>query len=296
MRQSAQLVSQRALTDMGFSKALAAGFAAGQRLCVGIDPHQFLLADWNLPDSAQGAETFGRQVVAAAAAAGVLALKPQIAFFERFGSSGYVALERIFADARAAGIPIIADVKRGDIGSTFTAYAAAWLTPGSPLEADAMTAAAYQGFGSLAGGLELAHQHDKGIFVLAATSNPEAAATQQAMRADKQTVAAAVLAAADAENAAHYAPVGRIGVVLGATVQLADYGIDTAQPLPSNSVLPILAPGFGAQGARLQDLKRLFGELSQGVIPNESRGVLAGDPAQLTARIKAKSEEIAEVM
>ncbi|MDO4241585.1 MAG: orotidine-5'-phosphate decarboxylase [Microbacteriaceae bacterium] len=281
---------------MSFAAALQAGFAAGKHLCVGIDPHTFLLEEWGLADTAAGAQEFGLRVVDAAAESGeVLALKPQVAFYERFGSAGFVALEKVFAAAREAGLPIIADAKRGDIGSTFAAYAAAWFTPGAPLEADALTAVAYQGFGSLQAGLDLMQKHGKGMFVLGATSNPEAAATQQAVCADGKTVAAAVLQEAHEFNTAHAEEnVGSVGVVLGATVKLADFGIDTSQQ--NTPILPILAPGFGAQGGQLSDAAELFGELRHGLIINESRGVLAGDPAQISKRIANRAIIIREVL
>src|SRR5690606_33428071 len=122
---------------------LRAAIEATGRLCVGIDPHATLLADWGLPDTADGLRDFGLRVVDAAAGA-VGIVKPQAAFFERHGAAGYAALETVLAAARAAGLLVIADVKRGDIGSTVDAYGAAWLTPGAALEADAMTAVAYQ--------------------------------------------------------------------------------------------------------------------------------------------------------
>ena len=156
---------------LSFGARLAAEFAAGRHLCAGIDPHAPLLADWGLGDDAAGAERMGRDLVAAAT--GVVAcVKPQIAFFERFGSAGLAALERVLSDARSAGLLVVADVKRGDIGSSFAAYADAWLAPGSPLEADAMTVAAYQGFGTLDGAFGHVRDHGKGLFVLAATNMP----------------------------------------------------------------------------------------------------------------------------
>ena len=132
-----------------------------------------MLDRWALPDSAEGAREFGLRAVAAAAGT-IGIVKPQVAFFERHGSAGYAALERVLAEARDADLLVIADAKRGDIGSTVDAYAEAWLRPGSPLEADAMTVVAYQGVGSLAGPIARAQAAGKGLFVLAATSNREA--------------------------------------------------------------------------------------------------------------------------
>jgi orotidine-5'-phosphate decarboxylase len=164
---------------LSFGGRLAAAFAADGQLCLGIDPHARLLAEWGLPDSGPGTREFGlRAVEAAAGIVGIV--KPQVAFFERHGSVGYAALEDVLAAARAAGLIVIADAKRGDVGSTVAAYGEAWLSPGSPLEADAMTISAYQGVGSIAEPIALAQAHGKGLFVLAATSNPEAVMAQTA--------------------------------------------------------------------------------------------------------------------
>lgn len=248
-------------------------------LCVGIDPHPFLLDAWGLSDSASGAREFGLAVVdAASQAAGIV--KPQVAFFERFGSAGYSALEAVISIARGAGLLVIADVKRGDIGSTVDAYAAAWLTPGSPLESDAMTSVAYQGVGSLRGPIDLARANDKGLFVLGATSNPEARATQTAQRPDGRTVAAGVVAEIDAFNPGP--GLGSIGVVIGATVDMDDYRIDRA----SLARTPILAPGFGEQGADLAEFRSVYGSVSGNVIANVGRSVLHAGPSDLVAAIR----------
>lgn len=277
-----------------FANRLGAALAAKRHLCVGIDPHGPLLADWGLPDDATGAERMGREVIAASA--GVAAcVKPQIAFFERFGSSGYVALERVLADAREAGVLVIADVKRGDIGSSFAAYADAWLTPGSPFEADAMTVAAYQGFGSLSGAFAHVREHGKGLFVLGATSNPEAREVQQAVRADGRTVAQAMVDDALAFESPLDTMVNSIGVVLGATLSLADFGIDVTLP-PSKPALPVLAPGFGHQGARIEDAGRTFGGLGWALLANESRSVLSGGARGLADRVRERSDTIATAL
>ncbi len=252
-------------------------------LCVGIDAHPFLLDAWGLSDSASGAREFGLTVVDAAAHA-VGVVKPQVAFFERFGSAGFTALEAVISAARDAGLLVIADVKRGDIGSTVDAYAAAWLSPGSPLESDAMTVVAYQGVGSLRGPIELARANEKGLFVLAATSNPEARATQTARRPDGETVAAGVVS-----EIAEYNPgpgLGSIGVVIGATVDMDDYRIDRA----SLARTPILAPGFGEQGAELAELGSVYGSVSAHVIANVGRSVLRGGPSALAESIRSAAE------
>lgn len=282
------------MTSTTFGDRLAAEFAAGRHLCAGIDPHGPLLDAWGVSDDAAGAERMGRDVVAAAA--GVAAcVKPQIAFFERFGSAGFAALERVFADARDAGVLVVADVKRGDIGSSFGAYADTWLAPGSPLEADAMTVVAYQGFGTLEGALRHVTAHGKGLFVLAATSNPEAVDVQRARRADGRTVAAAMVADAEAWNAEHSvsgaASIGSVGVVLGATLDLSGFEIETAER-PAGPALPVLAPGFGHQGARIEEAAEIFGGIGHALLANESRSILQGGPDGLRDRILERAGAI----
>lgn len=285
----------RPLETPSFGARLAAELVAGRHLCAGIDPHAHVLDEWGYGNDAAGAERLGRDVVAAAA--GVVAvLKPQVSFFERFGSAGFAALERVLADARDAGVLVIADAKRGDIGSTFDAYAEAWLAPGSPLEVDAMTAAPYMGFGTLSGAFPYVREHGKGLFVLAATSNPEARAVQTAAGADGRTIAAAMVEAAAAWNAREHAQdaVGSIGLVLGATLDLADFGIDTATGRAQ--ALPVLAPGFGHQGASIEDVARLFGELGRAVLASESRSILAGGPTGLASRIAERAALLTEAL
>ncbi|WP_107425975.1 orotidine-5'-phosphate decarboxylase, partial [Streptomyces milbemycinicus] len=183
-----------------FGARLRGAMDARGPLCVGIDPHASLLADWGLGDDIAGLERFTRTVVDALADK-VAVLKPQSAFFERFGSRGIAVLERAVADARAAGALVLMDAKRGDIGSTMAAYASAYLDPASPLFSDAVTVSPYLGFGSLRPALDAARASGSGVFVLALTSNPEGAEVQHAVRADGATVAATVLDHLKEENA-----------------------------------------------------------------------------------------------
>ena len=281
-----------------FGDRLEAVFAAYGRLCVGIDPHATLLDQWGLPDSAEGLREFGlRTIDAAAGRVGIV--KPQVAFFERHGAAGYAALERVLAEARDAGLIVIADVKRGDIGTSVEAYGQAWLTPGSALEADAMTISAYQGLGSIAGVLEAAEFTGKGAFVLAATSNPEAAAIQRAVLQQSSragsTVAQAVTSGVVAWNQgradASTRTLGSVGVVLGATIDLRSSGIDLDVD-PPRPGLPVLAPGFGHQGAELRDLRAIFGSLAAGVIVSESRSILGAGPDGLAEAITRRVGEV----
>lgn len=214
------------------------------RLCVGIDPHPALLDAWGLPRTAEGLETFA-EICVEAFTGEVGLVKPQVAFFEAYGSAGFAVLERTISVLRDAGTLVVADAKRGDIGSTMDAYAQAWLGD-SPLASDSVTVSPYLGFGALAPTLELARQNARGIFVLARTSNPEGGVLQQSS-ADGVSVAQSIVNAAVDANAD-----GRdtVGLVVGAT---RDHGLDLSQ---FNG--PILAPGLGAQGATAADLADIF--------------------------------------
>lgn len=264
-----------------FGERLWAAVAAHGPLCVGIDPHAALLDAWGLPADASGAETFGRTVVAALAGR-VALVKPQAAFFERFGSAGVAALERTIADARAAGLLVLTDVKRGDIGTTAAAYAQAYLDPASPLCSDALTVSPYLGFGSLKPFLDAANAHGGGVFVLALTSNPEGPEVQHARRPDGRTVAGSMLAAVAACNAGA-SPQGSVGVVVGATIG------DTAEDLAVNG--PVLVPGLGAQGGGADDLRRIFGAVAPHVVPAVSREILRAGPS--AAGLRAAADEAA---
>jgi orotidine-5'-phosphate decarboxylase len=254
-------------------------------LCVGIDPHASLLAEWGLNDDVAGLERFSRTVVEAMADR-VAVLKPQSAFFERFGSRGVAVLEKAVEEARAAGALIVMDAKRGDIGSTMAAYAEAFLRKDSPLFSDALTVSPYLGYGSLSPAVALARESGTGLFVLALTSNPEGGEVQHAVRADGRSVGATMLAHLSVENAGEE-PLGSFGAVVGATLgDLSTYDLDINGPL--------LAPGIGAQGATPADLPRVFGSAVRNVVPNVSRGVLRQGPDVGALRVAADrfAEEI----
>ncbi|MFJ4714771.1 orotidine-5'-phosphate decarboxylase [Streptomyces sp. NPDC088785] len=244
-------------------------------LCVGIDPHAALLASWGLEDDIAGLETFTRTTVEALAGT-VAVVKPQMAFFERFGSRGVAVLERAVADLRAAGTLVVMDAKRGDIGSTMAAYAQTFLDPGSPLFSDALTVSPYLGYGSLRPAVDLARESGAGLFVLALTSNPEGGEVQHAVRADGRNVGATMLAHLAEENAGA-TPLGSFGAVVGATLgDLSGYELGINGPL--------LAPGIGAQGATAADLPSVFGSAVRDVVPNVSRAVLEEGPSVTALR------------
>ncbi|MEU5554224.1 MULTISPECIES: orotidine-5'-phosphate decarboxylase [unclassified Micromonospora] len=248
-------------------------------LCVGIDPHPELLAKWGLDDDVDGLRRFARTVVDALGDR-VAVVKPQSAFFERFGSQGVAVLESTIRQLRDSGSLVLLDVKRGDIGSTVRAYASAYLDPSSPMYVDAVTASPFLGVGSLAPMFELAVEHGGGVFVLALTSNPEGASVQRARGADGRTVAQTVIDEISQLNAGA-APLGSIGLVVGATV--GETGCDLSAV---NG--PLLAPGLGAQGATADDLRVVFGSALTSVLPSYSREVLGAGPRPEALRAAAE--------
>lgn len=252
-----------------FGARLAASMAARGSLCLGIDPHPELLGAWGLPHSVDGLARFSD--ICVQAYAGFAVVKPQVAFFEAYGSAGFAVLERATAALQEAGVLVLADAKRGDIGSTMAAYAQAWAADG-PLAADAVTASPYLGFGSLQPLLDVAAEHGRGVFVLAATSNPEGAGVQRALVSGR-TVAQSIVDAAAAVNRAALPESGSVGVVVGATLD--------ADAVPDLSRLggPVLVPGVGAQGGRPEALAGLGGARPGQLLPAVSREVLRAGPS-----------------
>jgi orotidine-5'-phosphate decarboxylase len=231
----------------GFGRRLADAVARRGPLCPGIDPHPELLTAWGLPAGPEGLSRFCDTCVTAFADFAIV--KPQVAFFEAYGSAGYAVLER-------------------NIGSTMAAYAAAWAGE-SPLAADAVTASPYLGFGSLRPLLDAAQAHHRGVFVLAATSNPEGAAVQQADVGGRSVAQSIVDAAADVNRQMAPEP-GSVGVVVGATL--------SNPPDLSDLGGPVLVPGVGAQGGRPEALKGLGGARPGQLLPAVSRDILRAGP------------------
>ncbi|QFG68782.1 orotidine-5'-phosphate decarboxylase [Ornithinimicrobium pratense] len=255
-------------------------------LCVGLDPHPHLLADWGLPDTPEGLRSFSLSVLDAAENR-CAAVKPQSAFYERHGSAGVAVLEEVLAASRERGLLSVLDAKRGDIGSTMGGYAQAYLQDGSPLVADSVTLSPYLGYGSLRPALDLAAETARGVWVLGLTSNPEGAEVQLA---GEPTVAARILEQVAQDNAG--APrCGHVGLVVGATLPRTptELGLDLAA-----SGAPVLTPGVGAQGADEHDVARTFAGLTERVLVPIGRGVLESGPdgAALATAIQGWSDRL----
>ena len=239
------------MTDLPtpFGTRLAAAMTEFGPLCAGIDPHRSLVEGWGLTYDVAGLERFALTCVEAFAGR-VAAVKPQSAFFEVFGSRGVAVLERVLTELREADTLSILDAKRGDIGSTMTAYAEAYLGTEAAAPADALTVSPYLGYESLRPAIDLARQTGRGVFVLALTSNPEGAVVQHARRRDESVAGSIVSGAArDNAHARSSGHLGHVGLVVGATVggAVRDLALgarwpSTCGPLPRRSSHPASAP------------------------------------------------------
>ena len=270
------------LSRNSFGDRLSEAFKTSGHLCVGIDPHASLLSDWGLSDSPDGLLSFSMSVIDACAG-NVAVIKPQVSFFERFGSKGFEVLERVTQESKAAGLLVIADAKRGDIGTTMEAYLEAWFGDTSGLYADALTVSPYLGLGAVSGGFIEWSAYGKGIFSLVATSNPEGQGVQGAMVGNR-TLAADQFAQLEKLNGPGFGP---FGAVVGGTVNLSSVNLTQEA-----SNVPILAPGFGHQGAQLSDARAIFGAKADQAIFSVSRSVLTLGKAGIQNGVIAANDEL----
>lgn len=273
----------------GFSARVAAAVVGSGPLCAGIDPSQALLEHWGLTDDAKGLHSFGMRCVEAFAGI-VPVVKPQVAFFERCGSAGMEALESVLGAAKAAGLIVIADAKRADIGNTMEAYASAWLDPGSPLCADAVTAVPYLGLGALQPMFDLAGAHGRGVIVVVRSSNPEGRTLQRALTDSGKgpSVEDQLLNEIAVLNHGDLIPAGTVGAVIGATLKPSQFRLAELGGT-------ILAPGVGAQGATANEVSALFSNCPPGsVLASASRSLLAAGPdvAALASAARQALEEM----
>lgn len=287
----------------------------GNPCCVGIDPHLDLLpeefagaADPSRPleERADLVAAFGRGLVEVAAGA-VAAVKPQSAFFEALGAPGVRAFGEVCAAAREAGLLVVGDVKRGDIGSTAAAYARAYMGEDAPLRCDAITVNPLLGGDSMEPLLERAQETGGGLFVLVRTSNTGSADVQglEARRGEDGEVRPVHAHLADLVHAWGEALVGAsglssVGAVVGATHPEHVAALRARMPRT-----PLLLPGLGAQGGDPADVAAGFLADDQpfrgGLVPASRsvsfahrKGPNAGQPWRDAAR-RALDDLVAEV-
>ncbi|WP_273186178.1 orotidine-5'-phosphate decarboxylase [Hyphomonas adhaerens] len=264
-----------------FATRLIAGARRFGPLCVGIDPHPGKIPDLFGGDTPDGLAAWGEAVVAAAADR-VTVVKPQVGLFERHGPDGMRALQRVCQASKEAGLLVITDAKRGDIGSTAKGYALAYLSPAAPFPSDAVTVNPYMGLDTLEPFLEQAEANGKGVVVLARTSNPGSSDFQARDLEGAPLYARVVEALAPAiERLKGAEGWSSLMLVAGAT------GPDEARhlrQLAENALF--LVPGYGAQGGGAADalagFKRAGNRLEGGVV-NASRSVTFPDGADSAA-------------
>lgn len=264
------------MTDAPFFDRLEARRREQQTvLCVGIDPR----LDRMPADVTAGCEgdveaillRFGKEILAVAAPYAAC-FKPQIAFFEAHGLPGLRAFAGILAEARRLDLPVIGDVKRGDIGSTASAYAKAFLEPGGDLEVDAITINPYLGADSMEPFVSTAVAHGKGLYVLVRTSNPGGADLQELTTGGEQErVFQRVAGMVRDLGAAHTSAatgLSCVGAVVGATTPAALAALRGEMP-----DTPFLIPGYGAQGGTAADVAAGYRTDGSGAVVNASRSI-----------------------
>jgi orotidine-5'-phosphate decarboxylase len=256
---------------VGFARRFAAIRAVQGPLVFGLDPSAELLDSWGLGDGADGLDRFA-DIVLAAAAGPVGIIKPQSAFYERHGWRGVRTLQRLIASARSAGLLVVLDIKRGDVGSTNDAYAEAYLGKGAPLAADAITVHPYLGLGAMGSFVSRAADSGSCLLIVTRSSNPDGRMIQAAAAARGMSVEQQLLHDIGALNA-RLAPgeIGPVGAVIGPTQLRPELDLAAANCL-------FLAPGIGAQGATPADVAAVFAACPDRVMPSASRSLLSAGP------------------
>ena len=208
----------------------------------------------------------------------VPAVKPQAAYYENLGWEGMEMLERTIQYAKQKGFFVIADIKRGDIGSTATAYAEGWLgktTVGESklagFDADCVTVNGYMGSDAVKPFLTVAEEEDKCLFVLVRTSNPSAVELQDMVAGDRvvYTVMAELVERWGKDTQGSKYGFSRVGAVTGAT-----YPSDLRRLRKQMPNTFFLVPGYGAQGGTAEDVAYAFDPYGRGAIVNSSRGIM----------------------
>lgn len=270
-----------------FVSRFAAVRATTGPLVWGFDPSGHLLDSWGLGDDPDGLDRFA-DIVLDAAVGVVGVVKPQSAFYERHGWRGVRTLGRLVSEARSAGLLVILDAKRGDVGSTNDAYAETFLGSGAPLEADGLTVHPYLGLGAMGAFVSRAHDAGSCLFVVTRSTNPEGRSLQRAVDGTGRSVEASLLVEIGRLNQElRPGQVGPVGAVVGPAASEPALDLLVANGL-------FLVPGVGAQGATAQDVARAFASCPERVLPSASRSLLQGpdrhrlrdDAASLAAQFR----------
>jgi len=261
-------------------------------LVFGLDPSGDLLVEWGLGDTPDGLERFV-DIAVEATVGTVGVVKPQAAFYERHGWQGIRSLARLVASCREAGVLVLLDAKRGDVGSTNEAYAEAYLGPDAGIPVDAITVTPYLGLSAMQPILDRAVANGAGVFIVTRSSNVEGRSIQEALHAGTTTVEHQLVLDIAAENN-RVAPgaTGPIGAVFGPT-----HGPPTDFDLSVMNGL-FLAPGVGAQGATPADVAACFATCPRRVLPAASRSLLSAgpDPKHLQSKARHLAAELGRLL
>ncbi|MCI1834009.1 MAG: orotidine-5'-phosphate decarboxylase [Bifidobacterium tibiigranuli] len=280
-----------------FGVRLSNSMAKYGPLCIGIDPHRKILTNWGYNVDADGAEMFSMRMLQASRGRAA-AVKFQTSMFERYGSKGFAALERVLYAARQMGIITIVDCLRGGLPTTISALSDAYFKKDSPMLADAITLLPYYGARSISPLVEEALSNGRGVFVASLTSNQEGASLQTAIRQrgeyEGKTVAYGIASCAQKFNEG-CTGMGSVGLIVGATIGqwMKESGVD-----PASFSGPILSPGYGWQGAEAKDLKTVFKGTKGNVLVTVSRFIASHGPdiSQLSMATESISLDIRQAL
>jgi len=281
------------MSELNYPQRVQATLEKSTGLCVGLDPSKAMLASWGLSDTLDGLTAFSERMVEVCIQAGVGFVKPQSAFYERFSWIGMRLLSEINHALRRAGIMTIIDCKCGDIGSTVSAYAEAYLSGSDMTKYDAITVNPFLGYDTHQPFLDKIKAEPVGLFMVVRSSNPGADVLQTANIHSGETVATWLASRIHQDNVSCFGEdqKGAIGAVIGATLPDPRLLLDT---MPSAF---FLCPGVGAQGAILGDVINDLGSYAKQSIFPLSRGITLGvsDKKNLCESIKRLKSQLGAV-
>lgn len=269
-------------------------------ICVGLDPMLSYIPEHvtkkayeqygeTLEGAAEAIWQFNKEIVDATADL-IPSVKPQIAMYEQFGIEGLKAYDKTVKYCQQKGLVVIGDVKRGDIGSTSTAYATGHIgkvqvgnTVCTGFDTEYITVNPYLGTDGVKPFVDVCNEYDRGIFVLVKTSNPSSGEFQDRLidgRPLYELVAEKVVEWGDASMDGAYS---NVGAVVGATYPEMSRVLRKLMPKTY-----FLVPGYGAQGGTAEDLKFCFNEDGLGAVVNSSRGIIAAYKKEPYAKFGAE--------
>lgn len=269
---------------MHFGDALTNAARAKSPVCVGLDPVLAKMPE-GIAKDAEGVLEFGKAIIDAVAGT-ACAIKPQLAFYEAMRWEGMKTFWQTCTYAKEKGLLVIADGKRGDVGTTAEAYAEAYLYEDSPV--DALTVNPYLGSDSVKPFIELAAKNSKGIFVLVKTSNDSSGDLQDLPVGD-EVVHEHLAQLVESWGMHHIGPdtnLSFVGAVVGATYPEELTYLRTLMPH-----IPFLIPGYGAQGGTAEDARRGFLPDGTGAIVNASRSIIYASQKSDYAEAAGKAAE-----